>query len=437
MENEEHSQETVPETPEQDDYTFMQEQVKRTGAAGRAGKYLLRLVLSAVLFGAVAAAVFTGVRPWIEEQLHPEEEIVIPKDEIPEEPEETGEPETPEEQPEPAEPAELPPEPAEPEPLTEAEYQEMFQALALQADNVGKSVVTVVGVTEDEDWFQAAYESTRRASGIIISETGGQLMVLAPSTVLSGTSRIRVDLPGGASLAGTLRKKDENTGLAVIAVSTEELEDSEKGRYQVAALGNSYSVKPGDPVIIAGNLFGSEQGVAYGIISSKKTTGTIDDRVIGQFVCDVSGHSGATGVISNLQGEVIGFLADGTGEAGALTGYGISDIKGIIEQLSNGQAVAYLGVKGSTITEAVSEQHGIPEGVYIVGVTADSPAFAAGMMGGDVITEIDGQKVLTMEGLSGTLAQLTPGTEIVFRGKRLSDDNYEDMEFTVTIGSKE
>ena len=72
--------------------------------------------------------------------------------------------------------------------------------------------------------------------------------------------------------------------------------------------------------------------------------------------------------------------------------YKRQDIKDIIEKLSNDETIPYIGIQGIDVTEEIANQ-GIPEGVYVKEVDAESPAMAAGIQAGDIITSIGGEEV--------------------------------------------
>ena len=120
-----------------------------------------------------------------------------------------------------------------------------------------------------------------------------------------------------------------------------------------------------------------------------------------------------------------------------MAAYGISDLKDALEFLSNGQAVPYIGIQGVTVTEELTASQGIPAGVYVQEVSADSPAMAAGIQSGDVITEVDGTSVTTLSGYNNALMQQETGNEIRVRGQRQGTGGYVDITFRVTVGSKE
>ncbi|HCW28902.1 MAG TPA: serine protease, partial [Roseburia sp.] len=75
----------------------------------------------------------------------------------------------------------------------------------------------------------------------------------------------------------------------------------------------------------------------------------------------------------------------------------------------------------------------IPKGVYIKEVKMDSPAMAAGLQSGDVITEIDGEAVISVDGYQTKLLSLTPGDVAEVTIQRQGNDGYTEIKCPVTV----
>ena len=88
------------------------------------------------------------------------------------------------------------------------------------------------------------------------------------------------------------------------------------------------------------------------------------------------------------------------------------------------------------VTEEIEEQ-GIPKGLYVKNVDADSPAMAAGIQSGDVIMSVGDAEVSAYSVYHRALMECSVGNEITVRGQRQGADGYVDIEFSVTVGSKE
>ena len=84
-------------------------------------------------------------------------------------------------------------------------------------------------------------------------------------------------------------------------------------------------------------------------------------------------------------------------------------------KLSNNQDIPYIGLGLTTVSAATAKEYDIPKGAYIKEVKMDSPALAAGLQSGDVITEMDGEAVYTVDSYESKLA-LKPGDEVEIVG---------------------
>ena len=167
------------------------------------------------------------------------------------------------------------------------------------------------------------------------------------------------------------------------------------------------------------------------------------DKADGQYqtiYTDVAGDISGSGVLVNIRGEVIGIINTSVrsdDQTNKISGYGISDIKDVIELLSNGKNVPYLGVSGVEVSSEMQGQ-GIPQGVYVKEVDAGSPAMAAGIQSGDIITNIADTDIINLLGYHNTLMKQNVGDKILVRGKRQgTGGEYVDIDFGVTVGYKQ
>ena len=138
-------------------------------------------------------------------------------------------------------------------------------------------------------------------------------------------------------------------------------------------------------------------------------------------------------------GEVVGIIDQSISDNSSkrlVTGYGISGLKSEIELLSNGQAVPYVGIRGLDVTAEIEAQ-GIPNGVYVQTVEPDSPAMAAGIQSGDIITEAAGKKISSLAVYQSVMRDQKSDSKIRLKGQRQGSGGYVDISFDVTVGSKE
>ena len=162
------------------------------------------------------------------------------------------------------------------------------------------------------------------------------------------------------------------------------------------------------------------------------------DHTYSVFTTDIVGNSNSSGVLLNLEGEVIGLVMqdyNANGGNNTLTAISISELKKVIEMLSNGRDIPYLGLKVVTVTDKIALEHKIPRGVYIKEVALDSPALAAGLQNGDVIVEMDGDEIYAIDAFETKALSLKPGDEVEIAVSRQGMDERFRVDCKVMAGT--
>ena len=278
------------------------------------------------------------------------------------------------------------------------------------------------------------------AAGVITADNGQELLILADDFVCEDASEWTVTFQDGKEYRASLKKRDRNSGLAIFSVPHGEIKDSTWSAIKVSVLGNSNLVKQGDTVMALGNLFGYADGMGYGTVNTTDYKTTFFDGECGILTTNIPAEEQGTGVLFNMEGQVVGLIPESVwdnNESSMANAYAISDLKPIIEFLANGESVPYIGVYGTTVTSELKEEQGMPGGVYVVDVDPDSPAMAAGIQSGDIIYAIGNKNVMNIGSYQNTVLKMQTGQQITVEGRRIGAEGYVDVEFTVTVGSKE
>lgn len=389
------------------------------------------VVLMAVLFGVIASFLFALLQPRFQELLYPEQEpvVTIPKDDIVDtETEDTTEAED-------TEAVTAPTQEIQQE-LEIADFQQLQNKLYDVGRIANRSVVTVTGVKSDTDWFNNPYESKGQASGIIIADNGQELLILTERKVISGAQDIYVTFADETLARATMKKYDGNTGITVLAVSRSEIGADTLEKIAVATLGNSLLMAQGDIVLAVGSPLGTTYSILTGSITSTTNEISTIDHNYTVFTTDIIGSSNGSGAIINTNGEVIGLVMQdysSEGDQGTLTALSISELKGMIEKLSNNQDMPYIGLELTTVTNDIAREYDIPKGAYIKEVVMDSPAMTAGLQSGDVITQINGESVYNVDTFENKLLTLTPGETVKVVVKRQGTEEYTDVTCNVEV----
>lgn len=321
--------------------------------------------------------------------------------------------------------------------LTISDYQSLQNALYEIGVNVNKSIVTISVEAEENDWIEESYEATWQGAGLIVSQTSDYIYVLTESRLIDDATNIKVIFIDGASAKATLLKSDASTGLAMLTIEKRLMQLETRRAISIAKLGESDSVASGAIVIALGSPLGSNYAILSGNVTSIENKISMQDKNYALLTTDIITSRNGSGILVDINGEVVGIIAQsfaGTEEVGALTAVSIDDVKHMISAMTSGKDRAYIGLYVSTVTEVISKEHNIPEGVFIKDVVTESPAMKAGLQSGDVIVKINDTAIRTDADMSKKIENLIPGTICEIRVKRQNGDEYYDVTCEVEIG---
>jgi serine protease Do len=435
----------MEERKNQDHSDFMKETIKQRPLNRR--KLVRRTLLTAamaVIFGMVACFTFLLLEPVISNKLYPEEEPeiiefveesredeILPEDMI-------------------VDDSQMQPEPTQPPALEDEQiaqvlsemklgvedYLSLFAGIREVAREVRKSIVTVVGVTPDVGWLDNEYENEGAVSGIVVADNGIELLILADVSSIEDAQSLEVAFQDGEVYQATLMKKDNNTGLAVISIAKTKIKSTTLEMAVAANLGTSGSSLVGIPVIALGRPMGTEGSLCYGNITSAGNVIRLPDSNYKLMTTDIYGSSSASGVLINLRGQVVGIIdmsKNSPDLSNLISAVGISDLKKLVESLSNDKDIAYFGVYGADVTESANEELGVPLGAYITEIDMDSPAMNAGIQSGDVILKWNDMEIESYQDLVSTLLLEEPEKTVSIT---LMRQGYTEMETTAVLGLK-
>lgn len=429
---------------------FMREKIKQKPVNKK--KLLRRTVITAVMavvFGLVACFTFLVLEPVISNRLYPEEEpkeVAFPEETVTEEmkPEDML---VNEEDVETQESDQVDLEMVDEQiqevlskvdrEFTLEDYEALYEELRKLAEEANRAVVTVAGVTSDVDWFNNIYENVASASGVIVANNEKALLILVSAGSLKGADSIEVTFCDQTQVEADLVQKDENTGLAILSVPLFSVGRETMDKISIAELGSSNNANLlGRPVIALGSPLGTSGSISYGMVTSMGTVMDLPDAAYKRITTDIYGSRNATGILINLKGMVIGVIDNvntGSDMSNLLTAYGITELKRTIEQMSNDKERAYLGVHGADVPRAAVEdtQTDTPAGAYIREIEIDSPAMAAGIQSGDIVTRVGNVEITTYNELLGIVQSAKPGDVLTVTLTRQG----QKMSVDVTLGS--
>jgi len=238
-------------------------------------------------------------------------------------------------------------------------------------------------------------EST--GSGFVIDEDG---LILTNAHVVEAATDVQVTFSDRRTVSAKPVGKDAETDLALLRVDPGALD------LDPLELGDSGTVQVGDPTVAIGNPSGRERTLTTGVVSALQRrltapSGFTIDAVIQTDAALNPGNSG--GPLLDAAGRVIGISSQLSTGDGAGIGFAVpvNTAKRVIPELERAGRVAhaYLGIQG----------RGADDGVLVGRIEPGSPAASAGVRAADVLLELDGQAIRSMDDVSAVLARRAPG----------------------------
>ena len=213
-----------------------------------------------------------------------------------------------------------------------------------------------------------------------------------------------------------------------------EIKDNTLKEITIASLGNSNAVTKGSIAIALGCPLGTCYSVLIGNITSNDNSVSALDCNYSVFTTDIVASEQGSGILINVKGEVTGLIKQDYGASmsgNTLTALGISEIKPVIEMLSKDEDIPYIGIYVTTVTDTIAKNYTLPKGIYVKEVAMDSPAMAAGIQCGDIITEMNGTKVGSVSAYHTQVLTMDIEQEYSINLKRKAGNSYNDITLQV------
>lgn len=344
---------------------------------------------------------------------------------------------------------------------TEASTSESSSGVAQVADNAMPSVVTIstMSVEEMRSFFGGTqqYEVEGAGTGVIIGENDTELLIATNNHVVEGANSLSVGFIDESTVSAEIKGTDAENDLAVISVKLSDISTDTMNQIKIASIGDSDELQLGEQVVAIGNALGYGQSVTSGYVSAlnrdlsltDESGNTINSTGLIQTDAAINpGNSG--GALLNMNGELIGIneAKSGTTSSGTTVdniGFAIpinkaqESLQNLMnqetrEKVSEDQA-SYIGIQGASVSSDEQEKFSIPAGVVVASVVEDGPAAQAGIQEGDIITELDGRSVSSIEGLQDTLQYYAAGETVDIVVQRADNGSYQEQTLSITLGS--
>lgn len=322
--------------------------------------------------------------------------------------------------------------------------------VSLVVDEVMPSIVSITSKTVINSgkfgplyYGNNSYTALGAGSGVIVGEDDNEIFILTNYHVVEDTKELSVkfidDESYDAKIKGVSKRKD----IAIVSVSKKDISEETLKEIKVATLGDSDELKVGNGIIAIGNALGYGQSVTTGVVSALNREVSTDEYVQDMIQIDAAINGGNSGgALLNSKGQVVGintakYSSNSTSSSTSIEGMGfaipISNVEQIINKLIKGEdddEGVTLGIEGYMTN---SNNLNIPTGFYISAITSKSNADNSELEIGNIITEIDGNKVTSIDSIRRVINKKERGDKIILKIKYVSRNEYQEKEITITL----
>ena len=290
------------------------------------------------------------------------------------------------------------------------------------------------------------YTTEGAGSGVIVASDDDEIFVLTNYHVVEKSTELSVKFIDDESYDAKIKGVSERKDVAVVSVSKKDMKKSTLESIKIATLGSSDDLKVGNGIIAIGNALGYGQSVTTGVVSALNRELKTDDYTQDMIQIDAAINGGNSGgALLNSKGEVVGIntakyssnlLSSGTSIEGMGFAIPISDVEDIIKDLINGkndEGGLTIGIEGYMTNSGEMVNYRMPTGFYVSAITKGGNAEKSDLDIGNIITEIDGKKVTSIDVFRKVLDKKEKGDKVTLKVSYPSRNEYKEKEIVITL----
>ncbi len=267
-----------------------------------------------------------------------------------------------------------------------------------------------------EEFFGRAQPRAQSSlgSGVLVDPSG---VIVTNFHVIKGADEVKVATADGREFTSKVMLKDETLDLAVLKITSDK-------PFPVIAIGDSDALEVGDLLLAIGNPFGVGQTTTSGIVSAlaRSHIGVSDSGYFIQTDAAINpGNSG--GALINMGGQLVGINTAIYSRSGGSIGIGFAIPANMVRAFADAAKAGldfferpYIGAEFEAVTPQIAESLGMekPTGALVSSVEEAGPAAKAGLKPGDVVLQLNGTTVESIEALDYRMATLSIGAKANF-----------------------
>lgn len=272
--------------------------------------------------------------------------------------------------------------------------------------------------------------------GILFHESTKSYFILTEYAMAEAADSLDVAVKffHGKTVTAKVSGSNERLDLAVIRVDKSQLTEQEQEDIVIAELGEYSTLSLGRIALAVGKPNGQLYSVSSGLMTSQVIPVPVLDHEIQLYTMNLSYQKDRKGFVLNTKGQLVGMLsAQHTKETGEIDTafFSLSDLTEDLNRMIQGVSIPHLGIYGVHVPQ--EDVRTLGKGIYIQGIEPKSPAYEGKLRVADVITEMDGQAVQTMDELHRYLAGCQSGQEVAVTVYRLDNSQNKKKKLKITI----
>lgn len=320
---------------------------------------------------------------------------------------------------------------------------ENFDKVSSHLAEVGERAnEAVVGLGRSDTAFSSVFAARDISGsmpycGILFHESEKSYFILTEYALAQEVKSmpVAVKFLHGETATAKVSGANERLDLAVVRIDKSQFTQQEQAKIVIAELGEYSTLSMGRAALVVGKPNGRLYSVSTGLITSQIIPVPVLDHEIQLYTMDLSYQKDRIGFVLNTQGQLVGMLsAKHSKETGEIdmAFFSLSDLTADLNRMIQGRETPHLGIYGIRVRQEDIKTLGIP-GIYIQEIASKSPAYNGKLRVADVITEVDGKAVQSMDELHGYLADCQSGQEITITVYRLDDSKNRKKKLKITL----
>lgn len=305
----------------------------------------------------------------------------------------------------------------------------------IPVENLSESVVCIVS-DADSDWLSNGSDNTFITCGLVINKNDS-IYILTYYDKVAEKDEVLVYFTEDCGYKGYIKCLSENYKLALVEVDSSQISNEDLQKITPAIISPKRNFIIGESITYIGNPLGKKTLVTKGSLTLTGNTVSIMDAEMQIISTDIVQSGEINGFIFDKKGYIIGIVINDNEKPSdnIISFIDINSLLHYIENMAQGKEISYIGIYGKEVTDDVIKNidSDMPYGIYISGIKDESPAYNAGIVGGDILVSINNKEIHNFRDYNEVLYNCNIGQEISITVMRKGKEGYKKIEYKVMV----